>query len=147
MMLNCCFQVLGYNHSAHYHDPVGTSLDYEPKYVFVVYLVMEMLTQSPGIFIRESHSRIYSPEVFALSQLVSEVPYSILCAILYWVLMIYPIGFGSGSAGLNGTGFQLLAVLFVEFFGVTLGQLIGAISPSIQVSICCSDTLRRLTSA
>jgi len=86
-------------------------------------------------FIRESHSRIYSPEVFALSQLISELPYSALCAILYWVLMVYPTGFGKGSAGVNGTGFQLLVVLFVELFGVTLGQLIGAISPSVQIAV------------
>ena len=86
-----------------------------------------------GTFIRESHSRIYSPEAFALSQLISELPYSVLCAVLYWVLMVYPIGFGKGSAGVNGTGFQLLVVLFVELFGVSFGQLIGALSPSIQV--------------
>ena len=47
--------------------------------------------------------------------------------------MVYPIGFGAGSVGLNGTGFQLLAIIFTEFFGVTLGQLVGALAPSIQV--------------
>ena len=71
--------------------------------------------------------------MFAISQLLSEIPNSIVCAVVYWVLMVYPIGFGAGSAGLNGTGFQLLAIIFTEFFGVTLGQLIGAIAPSIQV--------------
>ena len=47
--------------------------------------------------------------------------------------MVYPTGFGAGSAGLNGTGFQLLVVIFTEFFGVTLAQLFGALAPSIQV--------------
>ena len=42
----------------------------------------------PGIFIRESSSRIYSTYVFAIAQLLGEVPYSILCAIVYWVLMV-----------------------------------------------------------
>jgi len=95
-----------------------------------------MLTLDPtrsGTFIRESHSRLYSPEVFAISQLLSEIPNSIVCAVVYWVLMVYPTGFGAGSAGLKGTGFQLLAVIFTEFFGVTLAQLIGALAPSIQV--------------
>ena len=86
-----------------------------------------------GTFIRESHSRLYSPEVFAISQLLSEIPNSVICAVVYWVLMVYPIGFGAGSVGLNGTGFQLLAIIFTEFFGVTLGQLVGALAPSIQV--------------
>jgi len=87
------------------------------------------------IFVREYHSRIYSAEAFAIAQLVSEIPYSILCAVLYWVLMVYPIGFGQGASGLNGTGFQLLVLIFVEFFGVTLAQLVGAISPSIQIAV------------
>ncbi|KIJ43375.1 hypothetical protein M422DRAFT_115296, partial [Sphaerobolus stellatus SS14] len=39
------------------------------------------------IFIREVSSRIYSPDVFAISQLVSEIPYSILCATVYWFLL------------------------------------------------------------
>lgn len=43
------------------------------------------------------------------------------------------MGFGHGAAGLNGTGFQLLIVIFMEMFGVTCGQLVAAISPSVQV--------------
>ncbi|KNZ76344.1 Brefeldin A resistance protein [Termitomyces sp. J132] len=87
------------------------------------------------VFIRESSSRIYSPYVFATSQLIGEIPYSIICAIVYWVLMVYPIGFGQGTAGVNGTGFQLLIIIFMLLFGVTLGQLVAALSPSVQVAV------------
>ncbi|KAG5635015.1 hypothetical protein H0H81_012718, partial [Sphagnurus paluster] len=87
------------------------------------------------VFIRESSSRIYSPYVFAIGQLIGEIPYSIVCAITYWALMVYPIGFGNGSAGVNGTGFQLLIILFMLLFGVSLGQLVAAISPSVQVAV------------
>ncbi|KAF9010854.1 ABC-2 type transporter-domain-containing protein [Cyathus striatus] len=87
------------------------------------------------IFIREASSRIYSPYVFALGQLIGEIPYSILCSIVYWVFMVYPMGFGNGSAGLNGTGFQLLIIMFMMLFGVSLGQLMAAISPSVQVAV------------
>ncbi|KIJ66534.1 hypothetical protein HYDPIDRAFT_86385 [Hydnomerulius pinastri MD-312] len=87
------------------------------------------------IFIREASSRIYSPYVFAIAQLLGEIPYSILCAFVYWVLMVYPMGFGKGSAGLNGTGFQLLITIFMELFGVSIGQLIASISPSIQIAV------------
>ena len=93
------------------------------------------------IFVREYHSRIYSTEAFAIAQLVSEIPYSILCAILYWVLMVYPIKFGQGAAGLGGTGFQLLVLIFVELFGVTLAQLVGAISPSVQIAVLFNPLL------
>ncbi|KAG6874373.1 hypothetical protein C0995_015109 [Termitomyces sp. Mi166 len=87
------------------------------------------------VFIRESSSRIYSPYVFATSQLIGEIPYSIVCAIVYWVLMVYPIGFGQGAAGVNGTGFQLLIIIFMLLFGVSLGQLVAALSPSVQVAV------------
>ena len=97
------------------------------------HFVLKSLPTKPGTFIRESHSQLYSPEVFAVSQLLSEIPNSVVCAIVYWVLMVYPIGYGDGFTGRSGTGFQLLAIIFTEFFGVTLAQLIGALAPSIQV--------------
>ncbi|KAF8167550.1 pleiotropic drug resistance ABC transporter [Crassisporium funariophilum] len=87
------------------------------------------------IFIRESSSRIYSPYVFAIGQLIGEIPYSIICGVLYWVLMVYPMGYGQGSAGINGTGFQLLIIIFMLLFGVSLGQLVAALSPSVQVAV------------
>ncbi|KAJ7103152.1 ABC-2 type transporter-domain-containing protein [Mycena belliarum] len=94
-----------------------------------------MFITNRRIFIREASSRIYSPFVFAIAQTISEIPGSIICAVVYWVLMVYPMGFGQGSAGVNGTGFQLLVTLIMMVFGVTLGQLVAAISPSIQVAV------------
>ena len=49
--------------------------------------------------------------------------------------MVWPMGFGQGAAGTAGNGFQLLVIIFVELFGITLGQLICAISPTIQVRV------------
>lgn len=43
------------------------------------------------------------------------------------------MGFGQGSAGVGGSFFQLLCIYFVELFGVSFGQFIAAISPSMQV--------------
>jgi len=45
------------------------------------------------------------------------------------------MGFGDGAAGTAGTGFQLLPVVFMTLFGVSLGQVIAALSPSIQVAV------------
>lgn len=45
------------------------------------------------------------------------------------------MGFGKGAYGTNGTGFILLVVIFLELFGVSLGQMIGAVSPSVQVGL------------
>lgn len=73
--------------------------------------------------------------VVAIGQLVGEIPYNILCSIVYWVLMVYPIGFGGGSAGINGTGFQLIVVIFMMLFGVSFGQLIAALTPGVEVAV------------
>lgn len=82
------------------------------------------------------------------------MPYSLLCAVLYWVLMVrfyglpvlnpsnadrpslqvFPMGFGQGTAGVGGEFFQLLVIIFMEVFGVSIGQLIGALSPSMQIA-------------
>ncbi|KAF9041171.1 ABC-2 type transporter-domain-containing protein [Rhodocollybia butyracea] len=93
-----------------------------------------MFVMNRRIFIRESSSRIYSPYAFAVGQLLGEIPYNVLCGIVYWVLMVYPMHFGQGSAGLDGTGFQLWVIIVMMLFGVSLGQLIAAISPSVQVA-------------
>ncbi|TFL02988.1 pleiotropic drug resistance ABC transporter [Pterulicium gracile] len=93
------------------------------------------------IFIRESSSRIYSPYVFAIGQLLGEIPYSILCAVVYWLLMVWPMGFGQGTFGTAGNGFILLIVIFLELFGVSLGQAIGSITPSIQVAVLFNPVL------
>jgi len=76
-----------------------------------------------------------------MSQLISEIPYSILCATVYWALDILPMGFGKGSEGSNGLGYQYLMILFVELFGVSLGQAVGAISPTIRITALFSPFL------
>ena len=79
---------------------------------------------------------MYSPYVFAISQLVAETPYSILCAFVYWVIMYWTMGLGKGSLGTAGGGYYLLMLIFVEMFGVTLGQAVASLSPNIHVSNC-----------
>lgn len=74
---------------------------------------------------------MYSPYVFALGQLVAESPYSVLCAFAYWVLMWYPSGFQTAS---NRAGYAFFVILVTEFFSVTLGQAIAALSPSIFIA-------------
>jgi hypothetical protein len=50
-------------------------------------------------------------------------------------MQIYAQGFGQGSAGLCGTGLQLVVIVFVELFGVSLGQVVAAMTPSVQMGI------------
>lgn len=51
------------------------------------------------------------------------------------------MGFGQGTFGTAGNGFILLIVIFLELFGVSLGQAIGSITPSIQVAVLFNPVL------
>ncbi|KAK2465465.1 hypothetical protein APHAL10511_002357 [Amanita phalloides] len=103
--------------------------------IIIMTQIEPLFIRNRGVFIRESACRMYSPYVFAIGQLLGEIPYNVLCSLVYWVFMVYPMGFGKGAAGINGTGFQLLIVIIMMLFGVSLGQLIAAISPSVQVAV------------
>ena len=58
-----------------FHSRFGTGLEHQQSLYWLIRAT-------------ESSSRIYSPYVFAIGQLIGEIPYSVLCAILYWVLTV-----------------------------------------------------------
>lgn len=43
-------------------------------------------TSQRAIFVRESSSKMYSPAVFGLTQLIAEMPYSVICAVLFYLV-------------------------------------------------------------
>ncbi|KAG8862307.1 hypothetical protein FRB96_001886 [Tulasnella sp. 330] len=86
-------------------------------------------------FIREASSGMYSPYVFAMGQLLAEMPWSLVCAVLYWVLNYFPMDFGQGATGKGGSGYYLLMIIASETFGVTMGQAIASLSPTIKLAL------------
>jgi ATP-binding cassette, subfamily G (WHITE), member 2, SNQ2 len=84
-----------------------------------------------NIFIREDSSKMYSPWIFSLGQLLAEMPNSLLCAVTFFLLLTYPAGFQTAS---SRAGYQFLIILITEIFSVTLGQAIAALSPSIFIA-------------
>lgn len=65
-------------------DAFRISRDIHQRYVYSNRTIFEYdITFTP-----EASSRIYSPYVFAIGQLLGEIPYSILCAVVYWLLMV-----------------------------------------------------------
>ena len=79
------------------------------------------------IFYRESAAKAYSQFPFALSMVIGEIPYSLLCAVAFFLPLYYIPGFQSSS---SRAGYQFFMILITEFFSVTLGQMISAITPS-----------------
>ncbi|GAA5969283.1 hypothetical protein JCM8115_006749 [Rhodotorula mucilaginosa] len=80
------------------------------------------------LFVREASSKMYSPVVFALAQLAAETPASVLCAVVFFLLLYYPVGLNFSS---NRAGYAFAMVLITEMFAVTLGQAVASLAPSI----------------
>ncbi|KZM19935.1 ATPase [Ascochyta rabiei] len=79
------------------------------------------------ISFREQMSKAYTTFPFALSMVVAEMPYSIICSVAFFVPLYYIPGLNSES---SRAGYQFFIVLVTEIFSVTLGQAIAALTPS-----------------
>ncbi|EOO02215.1 putative brefeldin a resistance protein [Phaeoacremonium minimum UCRPA7] len=84
-----------------------------------------------SIFFREQSSKMYSPFTFATSMVISEMPYSIMCAVAFFLPVYYVPGLQKES---SRAGYQFFMVLITELFSVTLGQVLAAITPSAFIS-------------
>lgn len=92
----------------------------EPKYAL-----------SRMIYYREASSKMYSQFAFASSLVVAEMPYSILCAVGFFLPLYYMPGFQTMS---TRAGYQFFMVLITELFSVTLAQMVAALTPSPFIS-------------
>lgn len=82
-------------------------------------------------FNREASSKMYSSTIFALTQLIAEMPYSLGCAVAFFLLTYYGVGFPFAS---SRAGYFFLMVWVTEVYSVTLGQAVAALSPSIPIA-------------
>ena len=83
------------------------------------------------IFYRESAAKAYRQFPFAFSMICAELPYSLLCAVGFFLPLYYIPGFQPAS---SRAGYQFFMILTVELFSVTLGQMLAAITPSSYIS-------------
>ena len=88
------------------------------------------------IFYRESAARAYRQLPFALSMVLAEMPYSILCAVGFFLPLYYMPRFQSAQAG-----YQLLMVFITEVFSVTLGQMMSALTPNSLIAMLLNPFL------
>ncbi|KAI0155258.1 ABC-2 type transporter [Xylariaceae sp. FL1272] len=84
-----------------------------------------------AIFFREQLSKMYSTFTFTLSMVIAELPYSILCSVVFFLPLYFIPGF---QAEPTRAGYQYFMVLITELFAISLGQVLAAISPSAFVS-------------
>lgn len=74
---------------------------------------------------------MYSQPAFAISQVIAELPYSILCALIFYICIYFPPGMSTLP---SRAGYQFLMLLTCEIFSVTLGQMIAAFTPNPKIA-------------
>ncbi|KAI1622058.1 ABC drug exporter AtrF [Exophiala viscosa] len=120
-------------------DDSRSSLQYRVFVVFQVTVipalilaqVEPMYDMSRLIFYRESAAKAYSQFPFAFAMVCAEMPYSLLCAVFFFIPVYYLPGFNPSS---SRAGYQFFMILITELFSVTAGQMIAALTPSSFIS-------------
>lgn len=82
-------------------------------------------------FYRELAGKYYGWKPFAVSIMVVEIPYVILTGTIFFVVFYWTVGFVSNSVL---TFYTWLMLIVFCLFAITLGQLIGALTPSTTVA-------------
>ncbi|KAK5258903.1 ATP-binding cassette transporter snq2 [Exophiala xenobiotica] len=120
-------------------DDSRSSLQYRVFVVFQVTVIPALILAqvepmydfSRLIFYRESAAKAYKQFPFAFAMVCAEMPYSLLCAIFFFIPIYYLAGFNPSS---SRAGYQFFIVLITELFSVTAGQMIAALTPSSFIS-------------
>ena len=79
---------------------------------------------------RENPSRIYNWFAFCTASVVTEIPISIVSAVIYWLLWYYPTGLPTDS---STAGYVFFMVMLFFLFQASWGQWITAFAPSFTV--------------
>ena len=84
------------------------------------------------IFYREAASKTYRQLPFAMSMVIAEMPYSLLCGVCFFLPIYYMPHFNPSA---SRAGFGLLTILVTEVFAVTFGQTIAALTTSAFIAV------------
>lgn len=76
---------------------------------------------------REKKSKMYSWVAFVTGLIISEFPYLVVCAVLYFVCWYFTVGFSHNA---NHAGAVFFEMLLYEFFYTGLGQFVAAYAPN-----------------
>jgi ABC-type multidrug transport system permease subunit len=76
---------------------------------------------------REKRAKMYSWIVFVTGLIVSEIPYLIFCAIVYFLCWYYTVGFPATTSRAGATFFVML---MYEFLYTGMGRFIAAYAPN-----------------
>lgn len=99
--------------------------------IIIIQMVEPRYEMSRLVFYREAASKTYKDFAFAMSMVIAEIPYCIICAVIFFVFLFYIPGFQSAS---DRAGYQFLMVMLTQLFAVTLGQMVQALTPNSMIA-------------
>lgn len=79
---------------------------------------------------REYPARIYGSVAFTTAQIIPEIPFAFLGAIIYYVLFYFPIGLPSGEPA----GYTFLMIILFHLYATSWGQWITALTPNYSIA-------------
>jgi len=117
-----------------------TSLQYRVFVIFQVTVLPALILAqvepkydlSRLTYYREAASKTYKQLPFALSMVLAEMPYSVLCAVGFYLPIYFIPGFNPRP---SRAGYNFAVVLVTELFSVTMGQTIAALTPSTFIAV------------
>ncbi|RMZ84249.1 hypothetical protein DV738_g493, partial [Chaetothyriales sp. CBS 135597] len=108
----------------------------------VLFTVFNFIFVAPGVWaqlqplflarrdifeVREKKSKMYNWVAFTTALIVSEVPYLLVCGLLYFFGWYWTVGFPNDA---NKAGAVLLVMLMYEFVYTGIGQFVAAYAPN-----------------
>ncbi|KAL1584624.1 hypothetical protein WHR41_07009 [Cladosporium halotolerans] len=118
---------------------IGNSVSKQQEVLFSVFnfifVAPGVIAQLQPLFIerrdiyetREKKSKMYHWFAFTTALVVSEIPYLIVCGILYFLCFYYTVGFPAAS---EKAGAVLFVMLIYEFIYTGIGQFVAAPAPN-----------------
>jgi ATP-binding cassette subfamily G (WHITE) protein 2 (SNQ2) len=118
---------------------VGSSVGDQQEVLFAmfnfIFVAPGVINQLQPLFIerrdiyevREKKSKMYHWAPFVTGLIVSEMPYLVICRVLYFLCFYYTVGFPSDS---NKAGAVFFVMLIYEFIYTGIGQFIAAPAPN-----------------
>ncbi|KAL1901802.1 hypothetical protein Sste5346_001505 [Sporothrix stenoceras] len=87
---------------------------------------------------REKKSKTYHWMAFVCAQVVSEIPYLIICATVYFACWYFTAGFPVKA---SVSGHMYLQMIFYEFLYTSIGQAIAAYAPNVYFAAISNPLL------
>ncbi|KAL5426170.1 hypothetical protein PMIN04_002068 [Paraphaeosphaeria minitans] len=120
-------------------DDSRSSLQYRVFVIFQVTVLPALILAqvepkyavSRMISYREQMAKAYKTFPFALSMVIAELPYDVICAVAFFLPIYYIPGLNPAS---DRAGYQFLIILITEIFSVTLAQALAALTPDPFIS-------------